>query len=311
MGEGTTPTTGAPPAGAGGEALGRAESIYAEQVRNLYHFSLAAYGGTLLCGLVMVGALWGVAPVLPLALWAIALLAATAGRYMLYRAYLARNPPVAEARRWCGYFVAGAAIGGALWGILGSALYPSESLPHEFLVMVVIGGMVVSAVLVLAPVQRAFLAFLVPALLPVIPTVFFQGTTAHFYLGVLLLAFFVVMLTAGPLVSAMLKNAITMKFENSELLDRLSDLNVAARRANLQLNEQVYSQRVTAEQLRQASEKLASMIQSSPLAIIARDVQGRVESWNAAAERMFGWTQEEVRGKPVPYLPPGTEGEGE
>jgi diguanylate cyclase (GGDEF)-like protein/PAS domain S-box-containing protein len=310
MGEDATPPPVNPSADAVEAGFTRADAVYAEQVRNLYQFSLAAYGGTLLCGVVIVGALWGVAPPIPLALWAVALLASTAGRYMLYRAYIERLPPPTEARRWCGYFVAGAAIGGALWGILGSMLYPSGSLPHEFLVMLVISGMVVAAVLVLAPVQHAFLAFLVPALVPTIPTVFFQGTTAHFYLGVLLLVYFVVMLTTGPLVSAMLKEAIGMKFENSELLDRLSDLNVAARRANHQLNEQVYSQRVTAEQLRQASQKLAGMIDASPLAIVARDVEGRVESWNSAAERIFGWREDELRGKPVPYHLPGSEAEG-
>ena len=311
MGEGTPPASLAPSADTAAEATNRAEAIYAEQVRNLYQFSLAAYGGTLLCGIVVVGALWGVVPALPLALWAIALLATTGGRYALYRRFLERKPPIGEARRWCTFFVTGAAASGALWGILGSALYPSESLPHEFLVMLVIGGMVVSAVLVLAPVQQAFLAFLIPALLPTIPTVLFQGTTSHFYLGVLLVVFFVVMLTMGPLVSAMLKEAIGMKFENVELMDRLSNLNVASRRANLELNEQVYSQRVTAEQLRQASEKLSLMIQASPLAIIARDVEGRIESWNAAAERIFGWTQDEVRGKPVPYHSPASQVEGE
>jgi diguanylate cyclase (GGDEF)-like protein/PAS domain S-box-containing protein len=311
MADGTSgpPLSAAPDPAA--EASARAEAIYAEQVRTLYRFSLSLYGGTLLCGTVMVGALWGVVPGVQLALWAIALLATTAARYALYRAFTKREPPMNEARRWCGYFVSGAAAGGVLWGLLGSALYPSGSLPHEFLVILVISGMVVSAVLVLAPVQQAFLAFLIPALLPVIPTVFFQGTTSHFYLGVLLLCFFVVMLTTGPLVCAMLKDAIGMKFENIELLDRLSDLNVAARQANLQLNDQVYSQRVTAEELRQASQKLAAMIDASPLAIISRDVEGRVESWNTAAERIFGWREDEVRGEPVPYHSTSTAGEGD
>jgi diguanylate cyclase (GGDEF)-like protein/PAS domain S-box-containing protein len=86
-------------------------------------------------------------------------------------------------------------------------------------------------------------------------------------------------------------------------------MHAAARQANVQLNDQVYSQRVTGEELRQASENLTAMIQASPLAIIARDVEGRIERWNAAAERIFGWTEQELRGKPVPYHPAGTEGE--
>ena len=44
-----------------------------------------------------------------------------------------------------------------------------------------------------------WLAFLIPALLPIIPTVFLQGTMLHFYLGVLLLVFLVVMLVAGAI----------------------------------------------------------------------------------------------------------------
>src|SRR4051812_40202318 len=86
MGEGTTPAPEWPSADPVAEASSRAEAVYAEQVRSLYHFSLPAYGGSLLCGLVMVAALWSVVPGVPLALWAIALLSATAGRYTVYRA---------------------------------------------------------------------------------------------------------------------------------------------------------------------------------------------------------------------------------
>ena len=73
-----------------------------------------------------------------------------------------------------------------------------------------------------------------------------------------------------------MRDAIGMKFENNELLD--AALRNARRfaLANLQLNEQVYAQRVTAEQLRQASQKLAALIEASPLAIIVRDIEGRV-----------------------------------
>jgi diguanylate cyclase (GGDEF)-like protein/PAS domain S-box-containing protein len=311
MVEGTSSPAVSPPARAEAAGLSRADSIYAEQVRHLYRFSTAAYAGSLLCAIVIVSALWGVAPKISLLAWAAAIFAVTAGRYLLYRNFMKRDPPPAKARRWCAYFVVGTAATGLAWGILGSALYPAGSMTHEFLVILVIAGMVISAVLVLAPVQQAFLAFLIPALLPMIPTVFFQGTTLHFYLGVLVLVFLVVMLAAGPLVSAMLQEAIGMKFENSELLARLSETHSASRQTNLQLNEQIYSQRVTAEQLRQASQKLGAMIEASPLAIVARDVEGRIESWNTAAEKIFGWTQEEVRGKFVPYHAAGSEDEGE
>lgn len=55
-------------------------------------------------------------------------------------------------------------------------------------------------------------------------------------------------------------------------------------------------------ELRGANQLLEAIIDASPLAIIALDTQGLVNLWNPAAERMFGWTQEEVLGKPYPIV---------
>ncbi|MFZ8884191.1 MAG: PAS domain-containing protein [Litorivicinaceae bacterium] len=41
------------------------------------------------------------------------------------------------------------------------------------------------------------------------------------------------------------------------------------------------------------------LIQSSPLAVYTRDENGLLTNWNPAAERMFGWTADEVLGKPL------------
>ena len=49
--------------------------------------------------------------------------------------------------------------------------------------------------------------------------------------------------------------------------------------------------------------KMRAIIDSSPVAIISLDVQGRVTSWNYAATHMFGWTQEEVIGRFLPIVP--------
>lgn len=312
MDEGLTPPVVAPPLVSGGPALSsRAGAIYAEQVRQLYRLSRPTYAGSLLAATVVVGALWEVVPALRLLLWALAFFAVMSARFVLYRTFRQRNPPDAEARAWCGYFISGAAAAGAMWGVLGSGLYPSQAMPQEFLVMFIIGGMVISALLVLAPVHNAFLAFLLPALVPTIPAVFLQGTTVHFYMAVMLLVFMVVMLGAGPLVSQTLKQAIEMKFENTELLARLSESHAASRLANVQLSDQIYAQRVTAEQLRQASQKLGALIEASPLGIIVRNMEGQVEGCNSAAERIFGWSLEEIRGRQVPYHPPGSEDRGD
>jgi two-component system cell cycle sensor histidine kinase/response regulator CckA len=62
-------------------------------------------------------------------------------------------------------------------------------------------------------------------------------------------------------------------------------------------------ERLTEEQLRSTGELLRSVFSASPLAIIATDLAGLVTLWNPAAERLFGWTRDEVLGKENPVVP--------
>jgi PAS domain S-box-containing protein len=67
------------------------------------------------------------------------------------------------------------------------------------------------------------------------------------------------------------------------------------------------TQRWTAENERL---KLASIVESSDDAIMAATGDGRISSWNSGAERVFGYTAEEIIGKPIAILaPPGEEDE--
>ena len=61
--------------------------------------------------------------------------------------------------------------------------------------------------------------------------------------------------------------------------------------------------------LSESNERLRSLIEGSPLAIIARDLAGMVSLWNPAAERLFGWRADEVVGKAHSIVPPDMRGE--
>ncbi len=57
-------------------------------------------------------------------------------------------------------------------------------------------------------------------------------------------------------------------------------------------------------ELEETRDFLSRIIEGSAEAIIARDAEGRVTSWNRAAEKIYGWTAEEMIGKSAdPLLP--------
>jgi PAS domain S-box-containing protein len=59
------------------------------------------------------------------------------------------------------------------------------------------------------------------------------------------------------------------------------------------------------EALRGSNQTLRALIQACPLAImVLRPEDGSVQLWNPAAERIFGWAEGEVLGRPAPIVPP-------
>lgn len=61
-------------------------------------------------------------------------------------------------------------------------------------------------------------------------------------------------------------------------------------------------------QAQQATARLRALIHASPLPVVSMDLEGRVNDWNPAAERVTGWKREEVLGNFNPMLPSQREG---
>ena len=57
------------------------------------------------------------------------------------------------------------------------------------------------------------------------------------------------------------------------------------------------------------TEVCEAMVKAAPLAIVVLDCDGNVTTWNSAAQRIFGWAEEEVLGQPLPFVPQNKQAE--
>lgn len=75
-----------------------------------------------------------------------------------------------------------------------------------------------------------------------------------------------------------------------------------------QLGEAIEHHRVKTT-LRESAEFHRALIACLPVALFSLDLEGRVLSWNASAERMLGWSAAEAVGKPLPIVAPDKQAE--
>ena len=75
-----------------------------------------------------------------------------------------------------------------------------------------------------------------------------------------------------------------------------------AEETNLQLQREIIERSKIEKELRQAQEYARSIIDSSLDMIVATDIDYNINEYNAAAEATFGYTRDEVMGKPLSIL---------
>jgi signal transduction histidine kinase/CheY-like chemotaxis protein len=201
-----------------------------DQVETLYRQWNRTTASMLLGAAILCIVLWGQAAPILMAGWLAAIGLNQAWRGVLARAFRRVRPGVADARRWGCYWSLGSALAGALWGAAAVAMYPASP-AYEALLIVCLFGVVLGGLNLTAVYKPSFYGFALPALVPLIVRVAWQGDTVHAFTAIVMGVVLAFLLGFGHHLNDVLTRSLAMRYENLDLIGELTAQTRAAESA--------------------------------------------------------------------------------
>jgi hypothetical protein len=202
----------------------RKRQIRAAQVRMLYGNVNVGVAVTLVAATILGRLQWAVIPHVVVLGWWLCMLLIAVARFTLGWRYRHIAPSSLESRKWETACTMGAGLAGAGWGAAGILLYAADRLENQVFLAFILGGMMLGAAPLLAPLPEAFLAFMLPA--GIAPALRFmaQGDEAHLAMGLLAGLFVAATLITTRRIHLTIVSSLNLMFENQDLVE---DLQVA------------------------------------------------------------------------------------
>ncbi len=233
--------------------------LYAEQVKQLYNNALVGLIATAINSLVLVVIERGVTSHTALVIWVAVLAVISLARYIDIRTFRRRSPEASEADLWGRRFIVGLGLSGMAWGSSAIFLFPVESLAHQTFLAFVIGGMVAGAAAAFSSIMKAFLAYSVPALTPIIIRFALLGDEFHLAMGGMVLLYGVLMFFIAKQINIVRITSVKLRFENSDLVSYLTAEKEKSDTLNRELLLEIRERKRMEEELRKSEGHLRNL----------------------------------------------------
>ena len=199
----------------------------------------------------------------------------SAARFILWRAY--RRHAGRENIAWSTLFSIGCVAAGAAWGLGAVMVFPKGDVAAQAFIAFVIAGVSAGAVTTLAAERRAALSFVLPCVLPLSIRLLLEPGIYSVTMGCMVAVYAVVISAAALRLSQQICENIILR---------------------LQASEQQRTQQRSERALAMANHQLRDFIDAADhVAIIALDGNGIVTMMNRGAEKMLGYTEQELADK--------------
>jgi PAS domain S-box-containing protein len=250
--------------------------LYAEQVKQLYDNASAGLLATAINSLILVGIQRNVTSRMVLIAWLVSLAVINLFRYIYIRRFQRASRGSWEANRWGNGFIVGLGLSGMAWGSAGILLFPVESLGHQTFLVFVIGGMVAGAAAAFSSVMKAYLAYSIPALGPIVIRFALLGDEIHVAMGGMALLFGLLMTFIARHMNSVTVTSLKLRFDNSGLVSHLTERKKAE------------------ETLRKSEIKYRKLHESMMDGFVSFTMGGMIKEFNESYQKMLGYMAGEL-----------------
>ncbi len=138
---------------------------------------------------------------------------------------------------WKNLFTLGAFLSGISWGLVGTPfLLPQDGL-QQAPMMVILAGVCAGSVPSFSPIRHAALAFIIPAIVPLIVSFVLTQSSIYLFLVLTFTAFLFYLIMISIRTHQIIKTSFQLQFENESLVNHLSDAKNRLELANSRLKQ--------------------------------------------------------------------------
>jgi two-component system, cell cycle sensor histidine kinase and response regulator CckA len=290
--------------------------IYSDQVQRIIGQSYLAAGASSIVAVVLAFSLWNIVPKFRIVIW-LAIMIVLGLIRIFVRLHFQKSETTPDnliKRR--NLSLALLAASGCGWGSTGVFLFPYSSMVHQVFLIFVLGGLIVGSVGVFASIKSASYLFSIPVLFPIIVNLYIIRSPLQFSMGVMLSAYWVMMMVTAVVLNREIIEALKLKHENLDLISDLErEINVrkAAEEKLLSRNQQIESivhertaelinvnqmllteideRKVAQDALKNSEEKYRELADSMPQIVFETDGNGNLTFVNRNTFNLTGYNE--------------------